>query len=748
MRYLLKNPKRLLVPAAELALSIVSYFLSFLIRFESLPQGEYWNIFLKTLPLVFSVRFSCLWYFGLYRGIWSYASVNDLLAIIKAVSVGTAIIVLGVIFTFGHGYPRSVFIIDWLLMVIILGGERFLIRIRRNWRRLNKERNSKRLLIVGAGDAGEMILREILNNPKLSFTPVGFADDDPKKQGRAIHGIPVLGRIDNLCQIIQRNKIEEIIIAIPSIGRNKIHQIVDLCIQSKVKYKTVPALADLVNGTVSVNNLREVKIEDLLGREPVELDTEKTGNYLRGKVILVSGASGSIGSEICRQVLKHRPRLLILLERAESGLFYLEMELKRDYPEQKIAAVLADIADQEKINRVFSHYRPQIVYHCAAYKHVPIIEAHPEEAVKNNIWGTTVLARAAINYEVKEFVMLSTDKAVEPANFMGASKRLAELYLQGLNQKVATQFITVRFGNVLDSEGSVVPIFRRQIKEGRALTVTHPEVKRYFMSIPEAVSLVLEASCLGRGGEIFILEMGRPVKIVDLAYDLIKLSGLEPEKDVKINFTGLRPGEKLQEALFSGSEELIPTKNKKIFSIRTKSQIFPEDKDVEELRLLAGYSDISGIVAKFKQLIPGFNTLSWEKKSFAEGILIVDDDRTIRCLLRKYLEGKGYNVVETENGEKALQFITTTPAEIRLIFLDIRMPGSRDGLATLREIKTFNSLVEVVLITAYSTEKIKLAGKEFGAYRQIDKPFNLEDIRLITEEILGTKKNIQGAVFS
>jgi FlaA1/EpsC-like NDP-sugar epimerase len=613
-----KDWKYWVVILGDALIIVVSYYLAFFIRFEWSVPGQYFSIFMRTLPIVAVVYFSSFFYFGLYRGLWHYASISDLLAILKAISVGMIGIILGIVlFHYGRPFPRSVFIIDWLLMIIFIGGSRFLIRllkdiqIRPARRKGLKERQrmAKRVLIIGAGDAGEMMIREMQHNPKLNYYPIGFIDDDPAKLGRSIHGVRVLGQRKDLAEIVAQNSIDEAIIAIPSASGRTMRSLVESCQNAGVKFRTVPGVGDLINGTVKVNQIREVKVEDLLGREPVKLDVEAIKKYISGKRILVTGAGGSIGAELGRQVAKFNPQQLILLERAENSLFYIDMELRNDFPELSIISIVSDINDANHLNAIFQRYQPQVVFHAAAHKHVPLMEFNPQEVIKNNLFGTKKLAEVCAEYGVEELVMLSTDKAVNPISFMGVSKRLAELYLERLAQKnYKTKFIAVRFGNVLDSEGSVVPIFRRQIAEGGPVTVTHPEIKRYFMTISEAAQLVIQAGAMGKGGEIFILEMGTPIKIVDLARATITLSGLEPEEDIKIVFIGLRPGEKMYEELVAKSEMVKPTRHEKILSLQNKTDNDWSgfERDIKELEKLISGDDVESLVEKLKEIVPEY----------------------------------------------------------------------------------------------------------------------------------------------
>ena len=467
-----------------------------------------------------------------------------------------------------------------------------------------------------AGDAGEKILREILDNYQLHYQLAGFVDDDSRKQGRSIHGVPILSSVEKLPMIVENEKIEEVLIAIPSASGEQMRRIVDICKLCGVFYKTLPGIGEIIDGHVSVKVLRDVKYDDLLGRPPVFLDIGSIRNYLDGRTVLVTGCGGSIGSELCRQVIKYQPHSLILVDASEANLFHIQMELQHELYYQKYTTILGHVQDRQLMTSVFQKFRPQVVFHAAAYKHVPMLERNPWEAVTNNIAGSQVVMELAVEYGVKRFVLVSTDKAVKPANVMGASKRVAELLLQSF-QGNGTKFMAVRFGNVVGSSGSVIPLFRRQIEQGGPVTVTHPDVNRYFMTIPEAAQMIIQAGAMGEGGEVFILRMGTPVKILDMARDLIRLSGKEPDKDIKIVFTGLREGEKLYEELITVGEGIVPTKHEKIMVLRSdgfsnglKSPAELHDWLNSELKQLYDLSlrhDSPAIKRKLQEIVPEYS---------------------------------------------------------------------------------------------------------------------------------------------
>ena len=545
-----------------------SLYLALVLRFEGHIPFLFMSNFERLLWPVVILNVFIFFVFGLYRRLWRYASVDELLLIFLAVGTGSsATFVLSLVSQLM--LPRSVYIIFMGLLLILIGGSRFTLRILVKY--LNKiEGNIKAerpVLIVGAGDAGVMVAEELKKHQGvLGSRVVGFIDDDPNKQKQIIHGFPVLGRREEIPWVVEGKGVKEIIIAMPSVSSQQKRQIIDLCKELPVKLKIVPGIFEILGGRVSLSYLKEVDIEDLLKRDPVEVDIREISGYLSGKRVMVTGAAGSIGAELCRQAASLGPLELLLLDKNENGIFYIHRELEEKTPGLKIIPLIRDIRDWTALKRVFQAYRPQVVFHAAAYKHVPLMEFNPEEAVKNNVLGTKNLVDLAENYATERFVFISTDKAVKPASVMGATKRAAEIYLQYRSRHNGKcTFCAVRFGNVLGSQGSVVPLFREQIAKGGPLTVTHPLMTRYFMTIPEAVQLVIQAGAFGENGTIFILDMGEPVKILDLARDMILLSGLKPGKDIEIKFTGIRPGEKLFEELFNDKEKFVKTKHERIF---------------------------------------------------------------------------------------------------------------------------------------------------------------------------------------
>lgn len=491
--------------------------------------------------------------YKLYNKAWEYASIGELKQIFKAITL--SIIVTAIVQQIiNHDIYVRILAIAWMLHLLLIGGSRFVWRMFRDTY-ISKDANKKRTLIVGAGSAGTMVVRQLLHNKEADLYPIAFVDDDRNKQKLEIYNVPVVGTTNHIQEIVEDNDIEHIIIAIPSLNRNQINEIFEKCRKTKAKTQIVPMLEDLLDGKVSVNEFRDVQVEDLLGREPIQLDDAGIGEKITGKTILVTGAGGSIGSEICRQVMKYKPAKIVLLGHGENSIYNIEMEMRVTYKDAvEITTEIADVQDRNKIFEIMKKHQPYIVYHAAAHKHVPLMERNPEEAVKNNIFGTKNVAEAADTFKVNTFVMVSTDKAVNPTNVMGATKRFAEMLVQHMaSVSTGTRFVAVRFGNVLGSRGSVIPLFKKQIQKGGPVTVTHPDMIRYFMTIPEASRLVIQAGTLARGGELFVLDMGDPVKIVDLAKNLITLSGYSVE-EIGIEFTGLRPGEKMYEELLNEGE--------------------------------------------------------------------------------------------------------------------------------------------------------------------------------------------------
>lgn len=620
-RFLRKN--FLLILAGDAVLLAAAWYLAYLLRFNFDIPVEGITRLQRMLPLVLGIKLATFYFFDLYRGMWRYTGITDLLNVVKAGATSSLLIISVVAFTDGSaGTARSAFLIDGVLTVVFIAALRLGIRLyysigsdeeaaRFSIRRLLTleqpgGKGAKNLLIIGAGDCGEKIYREIRHNAQLTYKVVGFIDDDPDKLGLKIHGIPVLGTTTDLGAVAGRMRAEELLIAIPSANSMQMRTIVEHCKHTRLPFKTLPDLGELINGKVTVSAIREVDYRDLLGREPFHLDEQRIGAYIEGARVLVTGAGGSIGSELCRQICRFLPAALTLYERAETPLYEIDFELKRGYPGIDIIPMLADIRDRGQLERAFSACRPEVVFHAAAYKHVPMLELQPWKAVINNIQGTRNLIEICKRYGVARFVFVSTDKAVRPTNIMGATKRVAEMLVQSQNgcSLSPTRFMIVRFGNVLGSAGSVAPLFKKQIEQGGPVTVTHPEATRYFMTIPEASQLILQAGSMGEGGDIFILNMGTPVRIDDLARDLIRLAGLEPEVDIPITYIGLRPGEKLFEELVTEGEGITPTSHEKILVLRGKDcNLEVLNSKIDELIRMAYRYDGEDIKATLRDLV-------------------------------------------------------------------------------------------------------------------------------------------------
>ena len=623
--------------ALHIVLFAVSLLLAHLIRFEG-AGGQYtwfYNRFLPWLPFFVFAKLIIFGKLRLLRGGWRYASLRDVSNILLASWLFLAIIfVLLLMFkyipTWLHRQPplyffsfsRGVLVLDFMATVFLVSTARLGVRLYHEELRPIAAEGVRRVLIVGAGNASEAIIREIHRMRVERFRVVGLVDDDPTKRNITVHGVPVLGPTSEIRKICEGEEIDEIIIAIPSATQKQLRRVIELCTGTKLKFQSLPGVGDLIEGKVTISQVRPVDINDLLGREAVELDSEALARFLRGRRILITGAGGSIGSEMCRQVCRYQPAGLILVEQAENPLYDIEGELRATYPDIPLVASICDIHDRQRVMTVWQEHRPEVVIHAAAHKHVPLMERNPCEAIKNNILGTRNVADASCEHEVAEFVLISTDKAVNPSSIMGASKRVAEIYTQTLNGRPGckTQFKAVRFGNVLGSAGSVVPIFRKQIAAGGPIMVTHPEMTRYFMTIPEASQLVLQAASTGTGGQIYLLDMGEPVKIVDLARQMITLSGFRPGEDIDIVFTGIRPGEKLFEELRTEGEDLEPTVHAKIRIWKCRTSNWDEVRGaVDDFGKLENSMDREHIIVAIRRLVPEYEPLNPpEEKSLAD----------------------------------------------------------------------------------------------------------------------------------
>ncbi len=619
----------------------LSLLVAFLVRFDAAggaSKAWFHENYLPWLPVFVGMKLLIFGKMGMFRGGWQYAGIRDVVNILLAawwfvliLFVAVAVFryvppilaeftdrrinlpVLNSVIRYFASYSQGILVLDFLGTVFLACTARLAYRLYREEMRPISSEGVRRVLIIGAGNAAETIIREIHRMHVERYRVVGIVDDDPRKQHISIHDAPVLGTTEDVARVCKEQRVEEIIIAMPSAAQKQLRRVIDLCIDTKLKFQSLPGVGDLIDGRVTVSQIRPVEIADLLGREAVQLDNQAVERFLHGKRVLVTGAGGSIGSEMCRQICKFGPAELILLEQAETPLFDIEKELRRAHPDLPIRAVICDIYDRPSVMRVWQDTRPQVVIHAAAHKHVPLMERNPAEAVKNNVLGTRNVADASCRFGVEEFVTISTDKAVNPSSVMGASKRVAEIYTQALNGRAecATQFKAVRFGYVLDSAGSVVPTFRRQIADGGPVTVTHPDMVRFFMTIPEASQLVLQAAATGAGGQIFLLDMGEPVKIVDLARYMITLSGFRPGEDIDIVFTGARPGEKLYEELRTEGEDIEPTVHPKVRVWKNRPARWEDvQAAMAKMESLVDRGDRAAIVQAFREVVPEYGPLN------------------------------------------------------------------------------------------------------------------------------------------
>ncbi len=595
----------------DIALIIVSVLGSFALRLDVSELPFYFPAALMMCAVALLVKIPVYYSFGLYRRLWVYASTSELRLITVAVTTAT-VLTSGVMLLLINfkllqpGMPRSALGIDWLLSLVLIGGSRFALRILAEQNTSSRDGKTKRILIIGAGDAGALVVRELQKSSQLNLLPVGFLDDDASKQNHQIYGVSVIGKINKIETVLENQRVDEVIIAIPSAPGSIIRLVNDACRQKGISSRTMPGMYELIGGKVSVNRLREVDITDLLRREPVTIDDHLVGSILGGKRVLVTGAGGSIGREICRQIARWSPAELVLLGHGENSIFESLLELNEDFPSLSIHPVIADVRDASRVEEMFKLHQPQVVFHAAAHKHVPLMEANVEEAITNNVLGTRNVVGTANRYGVERLVLISTDKAVRPVSIMGATKRLAEMIVLDTAQRTKRAYSVVRFGNVLGSRGSVVPKFKNQIARGGPVTITHPEMHRYFMTIPEAVHLVLQAASMGQGGEVFMLNMGQQVRILDLAEDLIKLSGLEPHRDIEITFTGIRPGEKLREDLWEEGMQFEPTQHSEIFRAVEEEKVDGDAlaRVIEQLAQSALHSETDSVIRQLNDFLP------------------------------------------------------------------------------------------------------------------------------------------------
>ncbi|MFS0839919.1 polysaccharide biosynthesis protein [Paenibacillus sp. 1P03SA] len=611
MSYSKRTPMLVLI---DMIIVWASIYLTFLAHFRGgIPQEVMSVIMLYTL--VSGISLACaMFYFQLYNRIWQYASVGEMVAIAKAVIVSCLISYAVTSFLSAGEITLYMFLQNLNGILLMLGGSRFVWRVFcDNFYGSSKSRGGKpaqRTLVVGAGSCGVMFVKELAHNDSFMMKPVAFVDDDPYKQKLQLHGIPVMGTRLDIPRIVEEQRIDDIIIALPSVSKTQISDIINICKTTKARLKIIPQIQEYIQGKMAANQMRDVQVEDLLGRDPIQTDLQNIADYVQNKIVLVTGAGGSIGSELCRQVAPFKPARLLLLGHGENSIYGIEMEMRRLFPNLPIETVIADVQDRTRIADVFREFSPQVVFHAAAHKHVPLMERNPSEAIKNNVFGSKNVAECADEFGAERFVLISTDKAVNPTSIMGTTKRIAEMFIQSLDKHSKTKFVAVRFGNVLGSRGSVIPRFKDQIARGGPVTVTHPEMVRYFMTIPEAVQLVIQAGAFAKGGEVFILDMGKPVKIVDLATDLIRLSGYEPNVDIDIEFSGIRAGEKLYEELLTSEEGMSSTMHDRIF-IGKPMNINRTELEFEMRRLerVLG-SDPDEIRALLQHLVPTYRNVS------------------------------------------------------------------------------------------------------------------------------------------
>lgn len=561
--------KKILLIFLDIIVINISYVLALYIRFDGVIGDQfisYFNKYIQFALYITLIKVIIFYYFKLYKSIWKYASIHELVNILVAIIVSNTA-VLSFLFIRQSNLPRSIYAITALIDMLLIGGIRFSFRTFNLLGEMShiNNCNQKRILIIGGGDACDMVIREYKNHSQLNSKPIAIIDDNKSKHGQLINGVAIVGGREDIPIMVKKLDIDEILIAIPSASRAEISSLVEICKETKTKLKILPGMYELIDGQVSISKIRDVDIEDLLGRDEIKVDLNEISDYIKDKVVMVTGGGGSIGSELCRQIAMYNPKKLIIFDIYENSAYDIENELLRSYENLNLKTYIGSIRDRNRVFNLMDREKPKVIFHAAAHKHVPLMEDSPKEAIKNNVFGTLNLAQAADQFGVERFVMISTDKAVNPTNIMGASKRICEMIIQSIDSISNTEFVAVRFGNVLGSNGSVIPLFKKQIAEGGPVSVTHKDIIRYFMTIPEAVQLVIQAGAMAEGGEIFILDMGKPIRILDLAKDLIRLSGFDPEVDMPIKITGLRPGEKLFEELLLDEEGISTTKHDKIF---------------------------------------------------------------------------------------------------------------------------------------------------------------------------------------
>lgn len=714
---------------------------AFIVRFDWAIPNQEMHLFLYGLPLTCVVYLLSFLVLRTYRSLWRYASIEDLWLVIKASALGGSLHGLAVVLLGWRSYPRSVLIATSLLAVLVMGGMRLLVRWSGSRRSMAPTpSNGRKVVIVGAGETGESIAREIRSSPTLGYDLAGFVDDDPHKQGATIHGLPVLGPIDSLAELAKAHELQEAIIAVPSVSRTDMRRISEACAKGGLNFKTLPSLTQLMRGEGKLRYLRDVNCDNLLRRDRMSINELQIFDFLQGKRVMVTGAGGSIGSELCRQVLRFGAESLVMVERAEGPLYDILLDIKERYPKHEFAATLADVKHIPRMSEIFRQYRPHIVFHAAAYKHVPILEDHPGEAVLNNVIGTKRLSEVATRFGVEAFILISTDKAVEPTNLMGATKRICEMYISALNEAVSqsasqtprTRFLIVRFGNVLGSNGSVVPLFQKQIENGEPITITDPEVSRYFMTVSEAVGLVLQSATIAGKGDIFVFDMGQPVKITDLADDLALSLGLSPH-EVDRRYVGLRAGDKMREMLWGTGEEAVAVEDGRIFAIRSRVRPLADVTSlVNELESLAVRGDVSGLLRGIQDAVPSYRASHKDPRCAVSEtgekyrILVIDDERAICELLEDAL-GSTYEVSTANSAREGLERIHSDRPHV--VLLDIRLPDDSgfDVCRTLRDDPAYGD-VAIIMMTGYGDEDSVVTGLDAGADDYLRKPFRCEEL--------------------
>ena len=737
-------PKRIKLFLLDSLLVCAASFAAYLLRFDGQIPPSYFELLLHDLPLLIALRLAALYFFKIYTVMWRYSSIADLIAIVKANTLSTTFFVVIVFFLTAKGHSRSIVLMDWLIFTALISFSRVSVRLARDLAHFPSSHNGTPVLIYGAGDSGERLARAIKYDSKHNYNILGFADDDPKKLGARIHGAPVLTRGSYVPRLAKELNVKEVIVTFSQANRDKMRQLIAACSHIGVSVKITPRWEDifLLSNGQNGSDVREVQIEDLLRREPVHLNLEQIKEYVYGRRVLITGAGGSIGAELCRQVAKFRPSSLALVEQNEFNLYKLNNELRDRKIGTTVKPILADVTHRASIERIMKSTRPHVVFHAAAHKHVPIVESNAAVGFRNNVLGTRNVVDSAVQYGVEHFVLISTDKAVRPTGVMGASKRLVELLIQNMaSREQGARFVTVRFGNVLGTAGSVVPMFQEQIQRGGPITITHPDVRRYFMTITEAVQLVLQAASMAEeSGETFVLNMGDPIRIVDLAKDLIFLMGKDLD-EIRIEYTGLQSGEKLFEELLAPEETLIPTGHSKLFlaesSSNNKNSV---EAEINQLLMIAETMDNRRLKRELAKIFPSMKA---DPNGAFDGdkqrLLIVDDDPGVRDAMREFLRNQ-FDVMTAGSGEEAINLVENSVPD--LVLLDVRLPGL-SGLDVCRHIKENPTTenVPVLMMSGYYVDtESPVEAMECGADDFLRKPAQLQEVESKIKTILARAK--------